>query len=118
MRIVNRKEFLQLPSGTLFCQCEQKWVFEDLHVKFGSLIHDDRNDDFVSMSFTSVEANDSDEWLNRLEDMADNGTSYPLDLDAAGRDGQFMRDAWFMVFERSDVVKLRDFLTSVLEGDA
>lgn len=116
MRIVNRKDFLLLPSGTLFCQCDQRWAFDELHVKFDTIFIDtDGDGDFVSMPFTAVESDSSEQWLNRLDEMADQGASYPLDLDAAGRDGLFERRALFLVFEKEDVTRLRDFLTSILD---
>lgn len=119
MKIVDRKEFLKLPSGTLFCQCWQRWAFGDLHVKFDSLIYgDDGDGDFVSMPFTSVEADSSEQWLERLEAMADQGAAFPLDLEASGRDGLFEKNALFLIFERDDVHRLRDFLDSILTTDS
>lgn len=114
MRIVGRKEFMQLPSGTLFCQCANRWAIDDLQVKFDSMIFSDDCDDFVSMPFTCFEADSSEQWIDRIEAMANEGASFPLDLDAAGRDGLFNRDALFLVFETQDVVNLRDFLTSII----
>ncbi len=86
MRIVSRKEFLSLPSGTLFCQCAEPWAFNDLHVKFDSLIWSEDANDFVCMPLANIEANSSEQWSERLEDMDINGASYPLDLDMAGRE--------------------------------
>jgi len=110
MKIVSRLEFLKMPSGTLYQQCEEQWVFGDMYVKWDSLIYGaDGDGDFVCSKFTDFDASSSEEWLFRAEDMNDNGASYPLDLDCAGRDGCFVRDAVFMVYEKADVLQLRDF---------
>jgi hypothetical protein len=117
MRIVNRLDFLKLPSGTLYQQAEQPWAFDDVHVKYDSLIHSaDGDGDFVCMSFKWIEADSSDELDRRLDDMAENGASYPLDLEATQRDGLFERNAKFLVYERADVVALRDFFVDLVEN--
>lgn len=114
MRIVSRKEFLKLPPGTLYQQCREKWAFGDMHVKYDSLIFDESGDgDFVCAAFTSIEADSSEQLFDRMEDMCDNGASYPLELDCAGRDGLFERDALFMVYEKADVEALRDFFVDL-----
>lgn len=114
MRIVNRIEFLKLPPGTLFCQCDGPWAFDDLHIKYDSLIWDaDGDGDFVSMPFTIIENGDSEQYFARLDEMHQLGASYPLDLEFAGRDGCFVKEALFLVYEQADVEKLRDFFTDL-----
>lgn len=115
MKIVNRLEFMKLPSGTLYKKFPEPFAFGDLSVKFDSLTHHDaRNGDFVCMEFGDIEAGDSGQMFDRLFQMMDAGASYPLSLDCAGRDGMFEPDAMFLVYERDDVIKLRDFIASLV----
>lgn len=115
MKIVNRLEFMKLPSGTLYKKFTTPFAFEDLAVKFDSLsFHEDGTGDFVRMGLAEVEWDETSQMFDRLDEMMEQGASYPLDLDCAGRDGCFEPDAMFLVFEREDVIKLRDFLTELL----
>ena len=72
----------------------------------------------MSMPFTDIdigEYGDSLEWDMRVEHMLENGVSYALSLDSAGRDGMFYRESILMVDERSDVIALRDFFVKLVE---
>lgn len=118
MRIVSRKEFLKLPPGTLYQQCAEPWAFDNIMVKWDSLIYDDSGDgDWVCSDITDIQSNDSGEYFERLDDMLTNGASYPLDLDTGSRDGSFVRDAVFMIYERADITKLKELFTRLEEGN-
>lgn len=119
MRIVSRLEFLKMPSGTLFQECEHEWGFGDMQIKYDSLIfHDDGDGDFVCMKFTEIDADSSEELFRRIEEMAESGASYPLDLEATQRDGCLIRSAKYLVYERHDVVALRDFFVKLVDEAA
>src|SRR5437868_973283 len=107
MRIVSRKEFLAMPSGTLYQQCSEQWAFDEMRVKYESLLHGD-DGDFICGSFTDIDANSSEQLferidgmcengesypLERIDGMCENGESYPLDLETTSRDGCFSRNA-------------------------
>ena len=115
MRIVNRKEFLTLPEGTLFQEGEP-WVFGDLCVKHDSLIYGEDSDDYICQRPTNVEADSSEQLFDRLDDMQQNGASYPLDLGSTERDGCFVRDAIYMIYEKADITALRDLFIDLADG--
>lgn len=110
MRIVNREEFLKLPQGTLYQQAETPYAFEGLRVKYETW-----GNDFQTSNFDLPDNDSSEQLFDRLNDMLENGASYPMEIDGVGRDGLFMQEAIFLVYERDDVVKIRDFLNQILE---
>lgn len=109
MKVYRLDEFRKLPEGTLFCEAEP-WVFGTLHVKGETWEHD-----FLLRDLQSIEAHDSGEWGRRLEEMLEEGASYPIN-DAYGRDGSFNEKALFLVYEREDLLELRRAIDEALEG--
>jgi hypothetical protein len=107
MRVVDRKTFLGLPEGTFYCKGE-RWCFDDMCLKGESL-----SNDWFYLSFNWIESDDSGMAFDRLEDMAANGASYPME-DAWTRDGCFDDDALFLVFERDDLERLRGLIDKTL----
>jgi len=117
MRIVNKQQFMALPSGTLYRKFTTPYAFGEMEVKFDSLPSSSNPGygDFVCMPLGDIEWDETGQMFDRLDEMAEQGTSYPIDLDCAGRDGCFEQDAMFLVCEKDDVVKLRDFLSSLID---
>lgn len=109
MKIINREQFLALPSGTLFSKY-RPCVFEELSIK-----GDTRSNDFLVQQIAdAVDASNSEEFSNILFGAAEDGSSFNLDLDCMGRDGCFDDDQLFAVWERKDVEKLADRLRQAL----
>lgn len=111
MKIVDRKTFLDLPEGTIFAS-GKRWVFGGLCVKGESLIFDTGND-YTFNDPHWVDADDSGEAIDRLEEMLQNGVSYPME-DAYGRDGCFESEEIYMIFETDDLVKLRSYIDTAI----
>lgn len=99
MRIYDRASFLLLPPGTLYC-AGTPWVFGALHVKEETLAGG--IGDWFCRSLNDIESHDSGEWHDRLEEMAKQGTCYPLET-AVGRDTMYEDDAVFLVYESADL---------------
>jgi hypothetical protein len=114
MKIVNRKTFLTLPAGTVYLQAFEPWVWEDIKVK-GDTLHTEGAGDWVELDLTYFENDGSTQYFDRLDEMKDSGASYPLDLETTGRDGMFEMRSLFMIYERTDVEKLRDLFASLVE---
>lgn len=111
VKIVNRKTFLEMPPGTLFQNYRP--------CTSGSLCAKDETmgNDFLLQPLEGVSAmewDSSDQMVERLEEMRDNGASHPLGLDCLGRDGCFDNDQLFLVWERADVEALIARLQSAL----
>jgi len=98
MRIVDLKEFLSLPNGTLFMKYAP-CSFDDLSVKVESL-----ENDFICVSITNdVESDDTEDFSSILFSAEETGDSFDLDTDATYRDGMYEKDQMFAVYELKDV---------------
>ncbi len=105
MKVYSRAEFLKLPSGTLFCKGEP-WAFGGMQVKGDTL---DNCNDFFCLGLEWVDASDSGEATDRLEEMLRTGASYPME-ESFGRDGCFDVKDVFLVYEMADLERLAVYL--------
>lgn len=109
MKIVNRKDFLLLADGTIFCK-GTKWCFDNLSIKGHSW-----ESDFLYVDLCNIDANDTEQWVDRLEDSLSNGTSYPINNQAA-RDGMFDETDLFLIFEEKDLEFLIEIMKIALKS--
>lgn len=111
MKIVNRETFLAMPPGTVFAKYEP-CCFEALEIKAQTLASNDYcYQDIVS----ALDAGDSGEWGDLLEDSRETGSSIVMDFDCLSRDGCFDDNQLFAVFEPADVAQLIDRLQQALK---
>lgn len=111
MKILARNEFLKL-STVLFAKGSPH-IYEGLCLKRETLYDNDGNgNDFYYINLNVVESNSSDELVDRMEDMVNKGSSFPMNLDQS-RDGTFCKSDMFLVYEISDIVLLFGKLLSV-----
>jgi hypothetical protein len=99
MRVYNRAEFMKLPEGVLFCK-GKPWAFGDLSIKGESL-----KSDFTYRQLCWVDAESSEDAVDKLERMLSHGTSEPMEAEY-GRDGCFDDKDLFLVFEEDDLMEL------------
>lgn len=113
MRIVNLDEFLRMPAGTLFSKYAPCYM-EGLQIKIQNI--GDR--DFVTQEMMMpVKSQDSSEMTSLLHQAQATGSSVPLDFfEWTSRDGCFVEDQLFAVWERQDVAALIGRLTLALAG--
>lgn len=114
MKIVDRKTFLAMPAGTVYSKADQPYAWEEMRVKADTAFVTGTGDWF-ELCLNDIEADGSDQLFDRWEDMMRNGASYPLDLESIGRDGLYEAHAIFMIYEKNDLVKLRDLFTKLAE---
>jgi hypothetical protein len=107
MRVVDRKSFLALPAGTIYCK-GVRWAFENICIKDDSLAND-----WIYLDLAWPSAHDSGEAVDLLEKSLETGYSFPCE-DAFGRDGCFTEDAVFLVFEKPDLEALRARIDAAL----
>jgi hypothetical protein len=99
MRIVNRKEFLALPSGTIFLKYAPI-NFGELCIKGGTTT----SDDFFYVPIPSADCFDTAEFCELFGNaQKDNLFSIPLDFETESRDGLWDQDQLFAVFEKKDI---------------
>lgn len=102
MRIVNRKEFLTLPVGTVFAEYEP-CIVGDMRIK-GDNCGD--NDWFYQEIDLSLDCHDSGEMVELLDESEKTGKSIPMDFDCQSRDGAFAETQLYAVYEKADVRQL------------
>lgn len=106
MKIVNREQFLSLPSGTVFQEIIEEWSFGHISVKFETI----NGDDFYYISFDgSPSSFDSGNHFEILYKMMLKDESFGIN-EAISRDGSFEEDMKFMIYEKSDI----DFIANTL----
>lgn len=103
MKIYNRKDFLKLPDGTIFCK-GTKWCFDNLSIKGHSW-----DNDFLYVDLCNIDAQDTGQWVDRLEESLKNGASFLINNNAA-RDGMFDEEGVFLVYEKKDLEFLIDIM--------
>jgi hypothetical protein len=116
MRLLTRTEFLQLPAGVIYFKGKE-WYFEGLAVKEESVEHSfpDSSGDWFYVDPAWIEAHDSGEAFERLDAMKA-GASYPMQ-ETMCRDGLFERDDIFLVPERDDLLKLREWIDRAITAN-
>lgn len=109
MRIVNRKEFSELPNGTLFSEYNPV-VFQGLFIKCEQM-----GSDYGELSLIgNVKAASSDQSFQILESAEENGTSFDLDFESYGRNGIFNEEQKYAIYERKDIEELIQALKETL----
>lgn len=109
MKIYKRAEFLGLPAGTIYAK-GKPWYFSEPHIKGDTL----PSNDWVCLSFNWISAKNESEQHEYLEHMLESGASYPMN-DSFGRDGCFDKEEFFLVYEKDDLLKLREYVDEALK---
>jgi len=100
MRVVNRKDFLVLPAGTIYCK-GVPWAFDGICIKDDSLAND-----WIYLDMAWPSAHDSGDAMALLDTSLETGSSFPCE-ESFGRDGCFDEGAVFLIFEPADLWALR-----------
>ena len=108
MKLVNRETFLALPPGTIYATCSP-WVFDAIAIKGDTL----PSNDWTCLELVDIEAESSEQWADALYAMRDRGETRPM-AESYGRDGCFV-DNLFIVFEKPDLERLRDYVDKAIE---
>jgi len=107
MRIVDRKTFLTLPAGTIYCKGVQ-WAFDGICIKDDSM-----ENDWIYLDPAWPSAHDSGEAIDLLEKSLETGSSFACE-DAFGRDGCFDEENVFLISEKDDLKALRSHIDRAL----
>lgn len=100
MKIITRKELIELPSGTVFSYYEP-CIFRGLYIKDSD--PELGYPDFCVSDLIGAVANDSsDDFCMKCERM-ELGESLPTDFESSGREGLFDDKQLFSIYEKNDV---------------
>lgn len=111
MKIITRKELMNMPGDTLFSYYVP-CVFTELCVKTGE-VNQYLSDFLVDNLIGALECNGSDDFIEKCEEM-ENGKSVELDFEFTGREGLFEDKQLFAIYEKKDVEKLIERLQKTL----
>lgn len=109
MKVLNKKDFLQMPAGTFFC-VGTPWVFGNLCLK-GESWHD--SGDFLYVDVCDIEARNDTQRILLLENSLERGFSFCINQDVS-RDGMHNDDDLFLVYEKEDLEILRSLVNAAL----
>lgn len=109
MKIVNKQEFYNLPSGTLYSDY-QPCVFNNLKIKYDTLYNNDNIpfDFYYQDLIGNVFANNGCEFVGILDSAIKNKTSFELDFGSMSRDGLFEENDLFAIYETKDIIALEN----------
>ena len=106
MKIVARKEFLELPEGTVYSRYKPH-VIEELFIKGDAFFAE--NNDFSAVSLIgNIECNSTGEYFEILE----SNKEFRYEYECGCRDGMFDESQQFVIYDKEDVRAL----ISALEG--
>lgn len=115
MRIVDRKTFISLPKGTLFCKFENgaSPEFGDLMIK-GDSIGEETKEQTAGFFYQDLSGSYdpvvNDDYYETLVTMMKTGMDVPMNFDAGSRDGFYDKEQHFAVFSLNDQLQLKDRL--------
>lgn len=110
MRILRREAFLAMPAGTIYAK-GKPWYFDGLTIKFDTTPN---GGDWFQLDPAWIGASGEEDQFNRLEQMLADGVSYSMQ-NAIGRDGYFDSEELFLVFEKDDLIRLREYINIAIE---
>lgn len=108
MRIVNRKQFLELPSGTLYTKYESGWNFGELAIKKESCGNDWR---YIELIGWPQDCSGSSELFVNLQQYE---KEWRNDLECSARDGFYEEEQLFAIYDKEDVQQLITKLQELL----
>lgn len=109
MKIINKKEFLELPAYTLY-QKYRPQIFDEIEIKVSGP-NDVWGRDFLVLSLSGFAEGNICSSTN--SDIIDTG-NFRWDLKSIGRDGLFEDDQLFCVYDKEDVARLISQLNKCL----
>jgi len=117
MRIVNKKEFYELPVGTIFSRFVPSCI-NGLMIKDRTIRHENGEGfDFCYQDLIgNLESDNSDEFFEMLDSaQKDSSLEMPMDFDVIERDGEYVDEDLYAVYSKKDVSDLIERLKKTLE---
>lgn len=120
MKLYKRSDFIQLPANTIYSRVHpaQGEFISGLFCKTSK--PGEYGNDWVEQGLIDTNAEHPEEMrdggeIDEYGEMLRDGfETFRLDYDSAGRDGMFDDADLFVVWDRGDIIKLRDYLNRCL----
>lgn len=111
MKIITRKQFMDMPIGTVWSYYEP-CIFNELNIK-ASDKREWETDFLLDPIIGQIENTGSDDFFEKCERM-EKGESMPTDFENTSREGLFEDEQLFAIYEKEDVKKLIERLQKTL----
>jgi hypothetical protein len=116
MKLYKRQDFMKLPAMTIYSRINESELCVGLFCKTDESTIDFVKQDLISECGYPDDNIDcgTESWLIQMN-LRDTFQEFRTDLECAGRDGCFDNEDKFVVWDKQDITKLRDYLSEVLE---
>lgn len=108
MKIINRRDFLKLPSCILYQKYSSLGNLENLEIKLDSL-----ENDWYYQKFPTENINPSDELFHFWQE-AESGAELKMVFNEVLRDGSFDQNQRFLVWDKEEIKQLVGILQGLL----
>jgi hypothetical protein len=107
MKIVNLKQFFELPDGVLYSKYKPCY-FDGLYIKLETIRRDNGEPvDFCYKNLIAeLDVNDSDEFIDILVEAEKTNEHIKLDFDCSQRDGLYDDEQMFAIYSQEDILNL------------
>ena len=115
MKVINRKEFLELPGGTVYSKYQEGGCVFDFCIKTskpGELTNDWYYIDLIGYPNNTDLFDYIDESIRNDIEL---NYQFELNHDVVQRDGMFDEDDYFMIFNRKDINKVLNKLLRTVD---
>ena len=113
MKIVNKKQFFELPNGVLYSKYKPCY-FNGLYIKLDTL--NDLNGepiDFIYQDLIAeLDVNDSDEYIDVLTEAQETHEHIELDFECSQREGLYDDDQMFAVYSKEEILNLSKIISN------
>lgn len=119
MKIVNKKEFYELPNGTLYSHYDP-CVFSGLMIKGDTIrkrLSESPFDFYYEDLIGNVEYDDSGEFVDTITEAKENKTVFALDFECVQRDGLYEDNALYAVYSSEEVALLSNKIQNCVGVD-
>lgn len=125
MKLLDRKEFLQIENPVVFMEYTHLGNFGNLKIRNDVIINstgkaiDFYYEDLCSslIILNNKEIICSEDFLDIWDNIIKNRLNFRLDFNCEERDGLFEENAQYIVFDNIDIKQIIDKLYSVIKGD-
>lgn len=116
MKLYKRKDFLLLPENTVYSRVWDAYysTITGLYVKTSNLPDDFMYQDLISEDADPLDLQDWIDIMDHAQRLRDNLQDFRMDLTCERRDGMFNDDDVFVVWDKEDITRLRDYLNKCL----
>lgn len=112
MKVISKKEFYELPEGKVYSNYRPICI-DGLMIKVDTIFHDGEAGDFNFQNLIgNIEAEGSEDYVDKLFDSTEKGTDLKLDFAVYERDGMFEDNAQYVVYSKADLDGLINCLQS------